>query len=330
MVDEEAYRKWQEGIISTKSQKQLSDNQKNNDVSEGKDSADVQLSTSAYESQKWHQLNSLQQELITAVNTGHDECSRYLLKQLRVTEEAAKAALMSVVPPLPNPLTAAELKRMPRYAEVKVAESLDGILPGEAATPAFWAACHAVWIKQERFDDLVDCFLEGSRGTGDEEQTRNFLRRTGGLEAVRGKVSVLTNCPISMAWWRVRTAREAAEIATASKLDFSTAHELLHDTIIWEELTGLSVKRLTALNAPKARAASIVALWQRGSIGRTVSSTLRKAHCKGAFHAVARLSHSFSLNIIPWEKLLQAAQDGIKEADDNHLEVQPSDLPEEG
>lgn len=249
-----------------------------------------------------------------------------MLRQLRVSDEPA---LRTAVPELPNPLTAAAMQRLPIYDETKIAASLSSITPAEAATPVYWAACHAIWIEQGNFDDLVVSFLEGPKANNAERRTRNFLRRTGGLERVRGKVSVLVNCPISMAWWRVCTAHQIASESPPNGIDFDAAHGLLHDPNIWPELTGLSVKRITSLNAPRARAAAIVALHQRGTINNGIKASLRKAHCQGALRALGRLSHSFSLNTIPWEAVLDTAQAGIEEADDDQLSDEPADLTEE-
>ncbi len=327
LVDEVAYQSWQQHIIYETNRVRASDEQSSagqaNGSLAGGDSADASQEDSSDEQRYRSEVKARQLELVAAVAAGSAECSRYLLRQLRVTDEET---LRSAVPSLPNPLTASELLRLPRYAEERIAESLSNVSPAQAATPAFWAACHAVWIAQGNFDDLVAGFLEGPKADNAEARTRNFLRRTGGLERVRGKVSVLVNCPISMAWWRVRTARDVATAGTNGSLDFATAHEVLHDPTIWAELTGLSVKRLTSLSASNARAAAITALAQRDTLGNGVTVKLRKAHCQGALRSVARLSHSFSLNTIPWEQLLSAAKAGIEEADNNQLSNEPADL----
>lgn len=320
LVNEAAYRDWQQHIIYEKNRARSTDDQPDTAQANG------QAGGSSDEDQYRREVNARQLELVAAVAAGSEACSQYLLRQLRVDDEGA---LRSAVPSLPNPLTASELLRLPRYAEERIAESLTSVSATEAATPAFWAACHAIWIAQGNFDDLVASFLEGPKATDAEARTRNFLRRTGGLERVRGKVSVLVNCPISMAWWRVRTAHDISTAAANGSLDFATAHEILHDPTIWAELTGLSVKRLTSLNASNARAAAITALVQRDTLGSEVTVKLRKAHCQGALRAVARLSHSFSLNTIPWQHLLRAAEAGIEEADSDQLAEEPSDLTEE-
>lgn len=330
LVDDDAYQAWQQHIIYEKNRERATSARTKHSQTNGPEatdgSADAATEEVSDEQKHRHEVEARQRELIAAVAAGPIACSQYLLHQLRVTDETE---LRAAVPPLPNPLTAAELLRLPRYAEERIAESLQSISPAEAATPVFWTACHTVWIQQGNFDDLVASFLDGPGVKDDEARTRNFLRRTGGLERVRGKVSVLVNCPVSMAWWRVRTARDIASVAAADTLDFPAAHEMLHDPTVWAELTGLSVKRLTSLNASRARAAAIVALAQRGTVANGSNVSLRKAHCQGALRAVARLSHSFSLNVIPWEHLLGAAQAGIREADTDQLAPEPADLTAE-
>lgn len=330
LVDEVAYQSWQQHIIQEKRRTRTSDESPEahqaNGASEGDNATGEQFEESDDDQQSRSEVHARQLELIASVAAGPADCSRYLLRQLCISDEPA---LRAAVPALPNRLTAAAMQRLPRYDESKIAESLASVSPAEAATPVFWAACHAIWIEQGYFDDLVVSFLEGPKANNADRRTRNFLRRTGGLERVRGKVSVLVNCPISTAWWRVRIAQEIAAEAPANSIDFDTAHQLLHDPNIWPELTGLSVKRITSLNAPKARAAAIVALNQRGTINNGIKASLRKSRCQGALRALGRLSHSFSLSTVPWEAVLDAARTGIEEADGDQLSDEPADLTEE-
>lgn len=328
LVDVEAYRHWQQHIIYEKSRKvKTSANAADsiNGISDGNGSTPTPDpgDADATADNERDEIRVRQRALIDAVAQGPAALCQYLLRTLRVTDTTA---LHDAVPPLPNPLTAAAMQRLPRYDEEKIAESLQRVTPPEAATPVFWTACHAIWIEQGYFEDLVASFLEGPGTRDSEARTRNFLRRTGGLERVRGKVSVLVNCPIAMAWWRVRTAREIVEVSEETGVEFSTAHELLHDPTIWAELTGLSVKRLTSLNAPRARAAAMVALIERGTIDNDVKASLKKTRCQGALRAVGRLSHSFSLNATPWQTLVQSALVGIDEADQSQLTPEPADL----
>ena len=148
MVDVEAYQHWQQHIIYEKNRKgrTSSDAADSNDgVSGGNgagpapdaDDADATADNARDE------IRARQRALIDAVAQGPVALSQYLLRMLRVTDTAA---LSDVVPPLPNPLTAAAMQRLPRYDEEKIAESLQSVLPAEAATPVFWTACHAIWI----------------------------------------------------------------------------------------------------------------------------------------------------------------------------------------
>ena len=165
LVDEVAYQSWQQHIIYEKNRARTVDEQsatgQDNGTTGADESANGQPHGPSDEQQYRREVNARQLELVAAVAAGPAVCSQYLLRHLRVTDEEA---LRSAVPPLPNPLTASELLRLPRYAEVRIAESLAGVSPAEAATPVFWAACHAVWIERGNFDDLVAGFLEGPHG----------------------------------------------------------------------------------------------------------------------------------------------------------------------
>jgi len=169
-----------------------------------------------------------------------------------------------------------------------------------------WALCHAVWISDDIFGaDLAAVFLD--TGSTSEARTRNFLRRTGGLRHIRGNISPLENCPISRAWWRRRIARDIAGVVTVEagdELDTDAAHEVLHSPPIWSNLVGMSMRRVTAVCAPRARAAAVVALHRLGTAaGQT-------ARAKGAIHALGRLSHSRNLSETPWQHLVDTASTG--------------------
>ena len=314
LVDEVAYQSWQEHIIYEKKRTRIADvspaEGQANGVAAGGGSGNGQFGESG--DGRRHEVRDRQMELMAAVEAGPAACSRYLLHRLRVKDAPS---LRAAIPDLPERLTSAAMQRLPRYDETKIAEKLSEVSPAEAATPAYWAACHAIWIEQDYFDDLSASFLEGTGADTAEAKTRNFLRRSGGLERIRGKVSVLMDCPISMAWWRVRIANEIVDEAPKGTIDVEAAHAMLHDHSIWPELTGLSVKRITSLNAPRARAAAIVALHQHDALSYEIKASLRKAQCQGALRALGRLSHSFSLDTVPWENLLRTATEGIHHAE---------------
>ena len=247
-------------------------------------------------------IEAKQQELITKVGEGTTRCAAYLAKQLQ-TESLSR--LVSAVPAIPK-LTAQEMARLPKQAEQRVANRLSALSPQEASTPAFWFACHVVWIKQDVFGDLVSTFLENTAGSepNNEAQVRNFLRRTGGLEQVRGKVSVLTDCPVSAAWWRVRMARSVSD-ASSGNLSFADAHSVLHHPTVWTTLTSYAVKQLTAITSPKALAAALAALHANNN------GDVTKEQAVGVLRAVGRLNHTYCLEHVSWNRLHETAKSGL-------------------
>lgn len=296
LVDEESYRAWQQSLVYKRRKSAAP-------AGSVEAAADEHDSEEEYRSE----VLPLQQGLVDAAEAGPAACSGYLLARLGVTD---RAALSQAVPALPAPLTVSEMQRLPVYAEQRIATALNGVVAlSEAATPAFWAACHAVWISERMFDDTVGCFLGTAASSSVDSMARNFMRRTGGLECVRGKVSVLTDCPVSAAFWKVRTAQEAAGAAPAGELDFDKAHRILHDPVVWPELAGRSVRSLTALNAPRAKAAVVAALACCWPAEGRHSATARRA-VGGVLKAVGRLGHGRSLSLVPWEELYSAAMTG--------------------
>ncbi len=263
--------------------------------------------------QRRQEVEENQARLIGAVEAGPEAARDYLLHEALGVDDAALARL--AMPSLPR-LTPGEMSRLPIHAEREVARALDGqITPAHAAEPAVWALCHAVWISDGVFGaDLAAVFLDGPRANTSEARTRNFLRRTGGLRHVRGNTSPLDDCPVSAAWWRRHIAREvasvvAAETSVSSELDADTAHKVLHNREIWSNLVTMSLRQVTAVCAPRARAALVTALHNHGA---TVSgSKAARALTQGAIRALGRLSHSHNLTETPWQHLVDTATEGL-------------------
>ena len=256
-----------------------------------------------------------QTRLADAVGAGFLATAQYLLRALGVEEEVRA---LREVPHLPNPLTVGEMSHLPAYAERKLAETLhQALTPSQAAQPAIWTMCYAVWIGRGDFgSNLATVLCEGPRADTVEARTRNFLRRTGGLRRVRGNISPLVDCPISAAWWRYRLALEASDIATkkGSVLTADAAHEVLRPRNVWENVVGMSLRRVTTVCASTARAAAVVAFEQRQ---RASEGEVTRAQVQEAIRELARLSHGHSLWHVPWKVLVQAAESGIASANED-------------
>jgi len=259
-------------------------------------------------------ISERQMEMRTTTSRGPERLARYLMANLGITHAEEITSLERAVPPLRvSPtgelmrLTAAEMKRLPPHAVQQITGCLGVVSRQEAAEPAFWTACHAVWIKAGAFPELHDTFLGGGKDDLDS-QARNLLRRTGGLRSVRGYVSVMEDCPIAEAWWRRLIAEEAADVSEG-RISQQAAVRLLNDTTVWEKLSGVSVKQLTAVNAPHARAAYLIALDRRDILNAPGDE--KKARCVRALRWLGRHSHSYALDYTPLDELVRQAIEGI-------------------
>ncbi|MCY3820557.1 MAG: hypothetical protein OXH52_14550, partial [Gammaproteobacteria bacterium] len=207
-------------------------------------------------------VESRQRDLAEAVNRGPAAVCDFVLDALGW----ARHEVEPHVPALPNPLTPAEMSQLPICAERKIARHLErSISPTEAAEPAAWTICHAIWMHRGMFGrDLARVFLQGgARGDAPEARTRNFLRRTGGLRLVRGNISPLVDCPVAAAFWRYRCARLVSDICTEEsgvRFAENEAHGVLHAREVWENLARMSLQRIVAVSEPRAQAAVVFVL----------------------------------------------------------------------
>ncbi len=245
-----------------------------------------------------------QKELKKAVTNGPRGLGRYLRGQIGLgADEEIEAPL------LPRKLTPSEYQQPPLELEEELGgEWQKQIKPRVASMPHFWFLCHIKWIEGYRLGDdgakLTGAFLAGQRrGNIHESQTRNFLRRTGGI-FVRGNVSVFSDCPLARAWWRHRLATEVFSV-TEGTITRNSAHELLHrNRPSWETLVMLSLRQITAINQPKARAAIVHYLRSRPK-GR-----FDKSDVKAVATALARLGLRRSLNNTPMQELYRVQVSG--------------------
>ena len=294
LVDAELYENWQKEIIYEK--KLYADQDSDDAVARRQSVADKQA------------------RLADAIGGGLSATADYLFGVLGVDD---RDQALERAPSLPNALTEGEMSQLPAHAERELALRLHASLsPAQAAQPALWTLCHAVWIAQGRFGlNLATVFCDGPRADTMEARTRNFLRRTGGLRRVRGNTSPFVDCQIAMAWWRYRVALEASQVAqkAGEELTVDAAHETLRPRDVWENLITMSLKRVTAVCAPRARAAAVLAFSQSAMVSGQEPT---RAQVQAAVRELARLSHSHSLGQVPWAVLVDAAACGISNAND--------------
>ena len=240
-------------------------------------------------------IRERQKELRKAVSEGPDSLAAYLRNQLGLEDSHAIKA-----PTLDRQLTPQEYVNPPVELELELGAAWrEEITPQHAAMPHFWLLCHIKWIEQGKLGDsgalLREALLSGpGRGNALESETRNFLRRTSGI-FVRCNTSVLSDCTLSRAWWRHSLATDVARV-TEGEMAPESAHEVLHRSGPgWETLVMLSLKRITAISQPAARAAIIVYL------ARHPDRKLDRLGVKNAASTLARLGLRRSLVYPSWK-----------------------------
>lgn len=244
-----------------------------------------------------------QKELLEAVSRGCRPLSSYLRRELQVPADDVFKA-----PQLPRTLIGAEIREPPIDLELELGGHWrSAIDPALAALPLFWVRCYVEWLDDESVDgDLLSSLTLGGRadyqGHGEdahlirqEAQTRNFLRRLCGIPVVRFNVSVLSDCTLSRAWWRFRIAKITEENCE-SRVSAHEVHRVLHtNNQAWEELVRLAVRRITAINQPRALAGIVAHFAVNGDFSRE--------RVKVFAQNIARNSFTYSIEHIPWKKL---------------------------
>ena len=245
-------------------------------------------------------IEQRQTELIGATTDGPVQLSRYLRTQLDLEPDEKIETL-----PFPRrALTPDEYREPPVELEEELGNAWKSVLEGLrglSSSPLFWLLCHVAWIEEGRIGDngssLEQALLSGTNAR--EGQTRNFLRRTGGIPHVRGNTSVFSDCPLARAWWRFHLAYEVDK-TTGGKIDRESAHRLFHrHNQSWETLVMLSLRRITAINQPHARAA----LAHHLKIRVQTNGRFNAKDVKAIATSLARVSLRRSLEYTPWKEL---------------------------
>ena len=250
-------------------------------------------------------------ELHDAVHSGPEAFASYLREQLGVPSGAEIGA-----PTLRRQIDPSEFRDPPLKLERQTYQAWrNSVTPQLASQPLFWTRNHIAWIEEGYLGEQLAPALLGVLQSGkpekkSEDATRNLLRRLGGLPHVRGKVSVLNDCPIARIWWRGRLAETAAS-ASSGALDEETAHRVLHaSNNAWSRLVGYSVKRITAINHASVRAAIIC---QYRDASREVGG-LDALEMQDAVRLLARHGPPLIFDLLDWSELLEMSAAAVAEA----------------
>lgn len=266
------------------------------------------LTLTSKTNQSEEDVTERQRELVNAVKGGSQSFGAYLRVQLGIEPNVNLEA-----PTLPRMIDPSELRDPPFELEVSLVEAWsDQLNSRDASQPLLWTRCHLNWIEQGHLGERLDEAFLGALPSGAEEKTteaaaRNLLRRMGGLPHVRGKVSVLSDCPFSRAWWRGRVAAEATA-SSAGGIDALTAHRVLHsNNDAWARLVGDSLRRITVANHAKLRAALIYQY--RGS--KRGESAVRPQEMQEALRLLARRSPAILFDALDWSVVCDLTAEAV-------------------
>ena len=192
------------------------------------------------------------QLLATAARSG--EALGILLDEFGVS--SGREGLTGGDPPLPpRLLTAQEITAGPSLEFERELQRSLNLVPAAAVRSSFWTAL-LLWWWEKRYILDVWATGEGRKNWGDDKLTRFIGWRLGGLSHVQGSVSVF-ECPLARAWWRPLIANRAAD-GSDGFLTPDRAQTVLRDRPVWIAVTGVLVRRLAALNHPRALAAALL------------------------------------------------------------------------
>ena len=251
-----------------------------------------------------------QRELHSVVAEGPLAFAAYLRDRLGLRPGGSIDA-----PALPGPIDASEYRDPPFNLERTLSKSWDGqIRRRDASRPVFWTLAHIRWLEEGQLGDQIEETLlrGGGRDSTEDQRTRNLLRRVGGLPHVRGKVSVLSDSPISRAWWRGSVASEIADAAADDmSLSATDVHRVLHShNDAWARLIGDSVHRITVMNQPRARGA-LVKLYEGAT---REGDPVRPQEMQLAARLLSRHSVVRAFQHIDWDELIDIARDALERA----------------
>ena len=232
-----------------------------------------------------------QRVVAEAAAEGTSSLMKYLHNELNTAAGFLRPGASIPVPH--RRLSAEEMRRPPPQAAALIAETLSDISPSDAASPAFWTAVHLQWAQSSVIDQQWSRKLVGKN---DDNTVRNVCRYLGGLPHIRGKTSVLSDCPISAVWWQRRVAARVAKVKEC-RLSEERLIEIISG--VWRTLSDELVMRVAVMNQPRALAALLTYYNCKDSAGVPTRTVFQK----GLFH-LAGFAKVMNFEAAPFERMV--------------------------
>ena len=256
-----------------------------------------------------------QRVLAEAAKGGTAELIRYLQSELNT---AAGVLRPGAFIPTPNrSLSAQEMLNPPPQAAALISQTLSDVCPSDAASPAFWTAVHLQWAQSSIIDQQWSRELIGKNN---DSTARRVCRYLGGLPHIRGKTSVLSNCPISAVWWQHRTA---CRVVAVEECDIPEIRLLEILSAVWPTLSSALVRRVAVMNQPRALAA-LLTHYDREDPARVPTVKVFQT----SLRHLAGFAKVMNFNVAPFERMVSLCSgsetpdsDGEEEAAETNSQV---------
>ena len=206
------------------------------------------------------------------------------------------------IPRMHKILTPKEANNPDPQTERTIAETLSFITPTEALRPAFWAVAYIIWMR-DRY--LGDDWAKSLVMQNDERTATRVCYQLGGVRHYAGSSSVFIGCPISRAYWRTRFSKRVAEYSE-ERITSEEVHMAISGFSIWDVLVRGIVKNVAVLNDSRPQAAMCVHF---NEIINSDGRPPNKYHARVVMRALAQLSTSYNLAIIPFESMLNICRE---------------------
>ena len=233
-----------------------------------------------------------QRVVAEAAAEGTSSLMKYLHNELNTAAGFLRPGASIPVPP--RRLSAEEMLRPPPQAAALIAETLSDVSPSDAASSAFWTAVHLQWAQSSIINPQ---WSRGLVARDDDATTRKVCRYLGGLPHIRGKTSVLSNCPISAVWWQHRTA---SRVAAVEECELTKARLLEMLPRVWIPLSDGLVMSVAVMNQPRALAALLTYYNRKDPAGVPTHTVFKKV----LLH-MAAFAKVMNFNAAPFDRMVK-------------------------
>lgn len=240
------------------------------------------------------------------------------------------------------PLCEGQFNNSPPNTEECIYEKWKGLTPEIASSADFWAYLSLEHIRKGKIEssflarnnnafqtgiERIDRVLSESESRSKTESetesgskksdpvddcVRSVLRQMGGLPEVRGRRSVIVDCPFSRAWWRQRLIKRASDRSGISQRNLGQA--IRESKSHWEKFAAVMISRNPVFGFDHVQDALLVALALPFEDSDQPFPKLPAKRIWDICQRICILSGSRELGIFTYEEVLKLIKPIVKRA----------------